>query len=96
MTKKPRLGAFAAKMSEKYDIQPELLLGGCRLELRGRSSLAVGGCRGIIEYSPSIIRLRLRDGKLTVTGESLTCDSYTGGEVLISGRVNIMEFEDKK
>ena len=94
MTKKRRAGSFAAKISERYDIQPEIMLGGCRLELRGRSSLAVGGCRGIIDYSPSLVRLRLRDSKLAVGGKELTCDSYTGGEVLISGRVNIIEFED--
>ena len=95
MTRKKSGEGFAAKMSAMYDIQPELLLGGCRLELRGRSSLAVGGCRGIVAYSPTVILLRLRDSLLRVCGETLSCDSYTCGEVLISGRIDLMGFEDQ-
>ncbi len=94
MTKKKNAGDFRAALSAKYDVQPEVLFGGCRLELRGRSSLAVDGCRGIIEYSPTKIKLRLKETKLSVGGASLTCDSYTHGEVLISGKINIMEFDD--
>ena len=95
MTKKKSKGAFAALMNEKFDFQPDVLLGGCHLELRGRNSLAVGGCRGIVTYSPKLIVLRLKEGALHVGGEGLSCDSYTRGEVLVSGRVNILEFEDK-
>ena len=93
MTKKNR-GSFAARMSAKYDIQPDMLVGGCHLELRGRSSLSVGGCRGIVEYSPVSILLRLRTGLFRVGGECLSCDSYTCGEVIISGRVDSMIFEE--
>ena len=94
MTRKRRDGGFAARISSKFDIQPDLLLCGCRLELRGRSSLAVGGCCGIVSYSPSCILLRLKDGFLRVCGVRLFCDSYTGGEVLISGRIDLMGFEE--
>ena len=95
MTKKRGKKTFAAMMNEKFDFQPEVLFGGCHLELRGRNSLAVGGCRGIVTYSPMLIILRLKQGFLRVNGEGLLCDSYMRGEVLISGRVDIMGFEDK-
>ena len=95
MTKKKGAGSFAALMNEKFDFQPDVLLGGCHLELRGRSSLAVGGCRGIVTYSPSLIILRLKDGFLRINGERLCCDSYTRGEVLVSGRVDTVGFEDE-
>ena len=95
MTKK-KSGRLAARLSEKYDIQPEMMLGGCRLELRGRSSLSVGGCRGIVTYSPEEVILRMRDGLFLVRGCRLSCDSYTCGEVLISGRVDLMSFEERE
>lgn len=95
MTKKKGERGFASLMSEKFDFQPEILLGGCHLELRGRSSLAVGGCRGIVKYSPTLIALRLKDGFLRINGAELSCDSYTRGEVIISGRVDNMGFEDE-
>ena len=93
MTKKKR-GGLASHLSERYDIQPDMLFGGCHLELRGRSSLSVGGCRGIVEYSPDAVLLRLRGGLFRVCGSDLSCDSYTCGEVLISGRVDSMSFEE--
>ncbi len=95
MTKKKGERGFASLMSEKFDFQPEVLFGGCHLELRGRSSLAVGGCRGIVTYSPTLVILRLKDGFLRINGAELSCDSYTRGEVLISGRVDNMGFEDE-
>ena len=94
MTKKKGERGLASLMSEKFDFQPEVLFGGCQLELRGRSSLAVGGCCGIVKYSPTLIVLRLKDVFLRINGAGLSCDSYTRGEVLISGRVDIIGFED--
>ena len=96
MTKKKGDGRLAALLSSRYDLQPELLSDGCHLELRGRSSLAVGGCRGIVEYSPSGITLRLKKSFFYVKGSHLSCDSYTRGEVLISGRIDLMGFDDTK
>ena len=96
MTKKRAAGGFAAILSAKYDIQTELMAGGCHLELRGRSSLAVGGCRGIIEYSPDSVRLRLHKSILSIRGERLVCDSYTFGELHVCGHINAIEFEDRE
>ena len=96
MTKKKGEGRLAAFLSTRYDLQPEMLADGCHLELRGRSSLAVGGCRGIVEYSPTEITLRLKKSLFFVRGSLLSCDSYTRGEVLISGRIDIMGFDDTK
>ena len=96
MTRKKGEGRFAAFLSARYDIQPQMNADGCHLELRGRSSLAVGGCYGVVEYSQLIIKLRLKKSLLCVRGRGLVCDSYTRGEVLISGRIDALEFEDKK
>ena len=96
MTKKKGEGRLATFLSSRYDLQPELFFGGCHLELRGRSSLAVAGCRGIVEYSPTTIILRLKSSLLCVKGICLSCDSYTRGEVLISGRIDEMGFDDGK
>lgn len=96
MTKKKGEGRLAAFLSNRYDFQPELFAGGCHLELRGRSSLAVAGCRGIVEYSQTSIILRLKSSLLCVRGSFLCCDSYTRGEVLISGKIDEMGFDDGK
>ena len=95
MTKKKAEGGFASMLNEKFDFQPEVMLGGCHLELRGRCSLAVGGCRGIVAYSPTEIVLRLKKGFLRVNGADLCCDSYMRGEVIVSGRVDTIGFEDR-
>jgi sporulation protein YqfC len=57
------------------------------LDMRGRSNLTVGGCRGVCGYSESEIRLNLYRGELSVKGVGLLCDSYTNGAVVISGDI---------
>ena len=93
MTKKRAPVGLFATLSSKYDIQPDMMA--CHLELRGRGSLAVGGCKGILEYSPICVRLRLRAAILCIRGLHLVCDSYTSGELHVSGRINSIEFEDR-
>lgn len=66
------------------------------IEMRGKKSLAVYSCRGIAEYSPQRIVLRLFSSKLCITGSDLLCDSYTNGAVLVSGAVDSMAFTEEE
>ncbi len=66
------------------------------IELRGQKSLAVYGCRGIIEYSPERISLHLIGRILTVCGIGLLCDSYTNGAVIVSGQINKLEITEAR
>lgn len=81
-------------LAVKLDIPADTLTHGLRLDMRGRNTLTVHGCTGILDYSPCGIRLALTDGTLTVCGQRLICTSYLAGAVGIDGRICSLQFED--
>lgn len=81
-------------LAVKLDIPADTLTHGLRLDMRGRNTLTVHGCTGILDYSPCEIRLALTDGALTVCGQRLICTSYLAGAVGIDGRICSLQFED--
>lgn len=83
---------LAEWLSVKLDIPSDILCGGIRVEIRGRNSLTVHGCRKILTYCPCKIQLKMRDCVLSVTGERLICSSYLAGAVGIDGRIDSVEF----
>ncbi len=90
-TGKAGLGEWLIK---RLDMPPELLSGGMRVELRGREYLQVEGCRRILTYTPTLVRLRLCRCVLVIEGERLLCHSYLSGAVALEGFVNRLWFEE--
>ena len=80
-------------LSVKLDIPSDLFDGGLRLDMRGRHTLTVHGCRKILDFSPCEIRLLLKEGTLTVRGQRLICTSYLAGAVGIEGCIGGLQFD---
>lgn len=80
-------------LSVRLDI-PADLSDGLRLDLRGRHTLTVHGCRRILDFTPCEIRLSLPETTLVVCGERLICTSYLAGAVGIEGLISGLRFED--
>ena len=66
---------------------------GFTAELRGRCGVTVRGCKRILAYAPTAIRLLTRDGAVTVSGGDLRCYAYFCGAVGIEGRVDGVFFD---
>ncbi len=81
-------------LAVKLDVPADTLCGGLRLDMRGRNTLTVHGCTGILDYSPCEIRLAFKDGILTILGRRLICTSYLAGAVGIDGCISTLQFED--
>lgn len=58
---------------------------GIRLDMRGRRSLTVHGCRRILDFTPDTVILSLGEDALRITGEHLICTAYLAGAVGIEG-----------
>lgn len=80
-------------LSLKLDI-PSDLADGMRIELRGRNTLLIHGCCGILTYSPHEMKFSLTDGELCVRGTRLVCHSYLAGAVGVEGRINTLAFSE--
>lgn len=81
-------------LAVKLDVPADALGGGIRLDMRGRNTLTVHGCRRILDFSPCEIRLALGNCDLTVCGRRLICTSYLAGAVGIEGFIVGIRFED--
>ena len=86
--------SLAEWLSVHLDIPADISSGGLRLDLRGRHTLTVYGCRRIVDFSPTEILLSMEDCGLLVEGERLTCTSYLAGAVGIEGCICRIAFSD--
>ena len=65
----------------------QLLNLGETVVLYGTRRMTVQGCRRILSYAPSEIRLKLKDRSLCVRGQGLTCISFSGGGATLQGEI---------
>lgn len=83
-------------LAVRLDLPPDILTGGMRIELRGRNLLTVFGCRRILTYTTTCIRLEMKDTVLAVYGQRLGCTSYLAGAVGMDGRIDRLCFEEDR
>ena len=86
--------SFAEWLAVKLDIPADLTGDGLRLDMRGRHTLTVHGCKRILNFTPCEVRLALEDSTLTVSGQRLICTAYLAGAVGIEGLVCGISFCD--
>ena len=90
--KKTRGRPISERLAVDYDIPPELLSGGCFIEIRGRNSVVVRGCKRILTYSESTVTLKLKRDIAVIGGKRLTCISYLAGAVSVEGLIDSVSF----
>ena len=82
-------------LSQKTALPSDALMGDFRLEIRGRNSAIVCGCRKILKYEPQCIVLSAKGFDLTLVGERLICTAYHEGAVCIEGYITGIELGGK-
>ena len=63
-----------------------------RVVLTAQSALLVEQHQGILSFDPSCIRLRTKNGYLTIGGQCLALSSYGAQDASITGRIQRLEF----
>lgn len=86
--------SIAERLCQRLDIPSAVLAGGHKVEIFGRESLSVSGCKKIILYAPCEIRLALSDSVLCVVGRDLVCVAYSPTELSIEGRIDNLLFKE--
>ena len=72
----------------------ELVSQGEVIVMYGDRRMTVQGCRKILAYSPTEIRLQLKYRRLCVRGEALGCSAFSGGCTTLQGRIASVFFEE--
>ena len=83
---------LAERLACDHDIPPEVVCGGCFVELRGRNRVTVRGCRRIIHYSPGKVVLKMRKDALQICGKRLSCITYLAGSISVEGLIDSVSF----
>lgn len=74
-------------LAVKSELPADILTGGFRIELRGRNTMYMQGCRRILKYSESEMVMATMDFDVRVMGRRLICSSYHTGAVAIEGEI---------
>lgn len=61
------------------------------IQLSGNREASVEGCKGVIDYYETIIKLRLSGGSVTFQGGGLEITSLTDNSAIIKGRIESVE-----
>lgn len=71
----------------------ELVSQGEIVVIYGDRRMTVQGCKKILAYAPSEIRLQLKNRILCVRGERLGCSSFSGGCTTLEGLILSVGYE---
>lgn len=78
-------------ISRYCDIPPDLF-GEVSLEMRGRNEMFFCGCREILEYSESEIKIETANDIVKITGRRLTMSSFCERRIEIKGEIDTICF----
>ena len=66
--------------------------GRTEIVLEGRALVELDGCRGLTVYKEDEIAMRVKEGVLSVRGESLELKLYRGTRIAVMGKIDSLSF----
>ena len=81
------------KIANLFELPKDVVLDLPRISIIGNLELNIENHRGIIEYEQEIIRIRIQDGQVIISGKELIIESLTKSEVGIKGYIKDVTFK---
>lgn len=89
-------GRSIQRVTELLEIPPEVLVNVPRVEVVGHLQFRVENHRGLEQYQPHRVVLRIPDGYLIVTGCDLVIGWIDRNELLVTGQVRSIIFRTNR
>ena len=83
---------FFRQAEQFFDLPDGALTGEVRVEIDGTRRVAVDGRCEILEYEPTVVRLRTKTGTLRIGGDALVLESLQTDGAAVRGRILSVEF----
>lgn len=80
------------QFSEFLEIPGDVILDLPKIVLVGNIQLFIENHRGIIEYSPELVRVSTGEGEVIVTGEQMVLRNILPDELLVEGKIKSLSF----
>ena len=81
------------KLVKAFEIPEDVMDDLSRLTMLGNKQLLIENHRGIIEYTPTYIRLNLVDGILVIKGTHLVLGNLQLEQILVEGKVGEIHYD---
>jgi len=75
------------------EIPQDIVLDLPRITMLGNKQLLVENHKGIIEYTPSLVRIKLNQGELLVMGTNLMLGNLQIEQILVEGTVGEIKYD---
>ena len=82
------------KTAGRLDLPGEIVAGLPKVELTGFSRLSVEGHRGIVEYSPEAVAVRVKTGTVRVEGSELSIALMNHDFLVLAGRISAVHLTE--
>lgn len=88
MSKKGRMQRLAGLLELPQDIILDLP----RMTILGNVQMLIENYKGIIEYTPNVVRIRLKQGELVIRGAELVLGNLQAEQILVEGTLQEIRF----
>jgi sporulation protein YqfC len=88
MSKKGRMQRLAGLLELPQDIVLDLP----RITMLGNIQMLVENHKGIIEYTPELVRIRLKQGELVINGSDLVLGNLQAEQILVEGTMSEIRY----
>ncbi|EAX48242.1 protein of unknown function DUF1429 [Thermosinus carboxydivorans Nor1] len=80
-------------LARLLEIPQDIILDLPRITMLGNKQLLVENHKGIIEYTPTTVRVKLNQGELIVHGTNLTLGNLQAEQILVEGTVGVVRYD---
>jgi sporulation protein YqfC len=81
------------RLAGMLEIPQDIVLDLPRITMLGNQQLLVENHKGIIEYTPSLVRIKLNQGELIISGKDLTLSNLQVEQILVEGTVGDVKYD---
>lgn len=79
-------------LGKALELPPGALGKGAHIELSSNREATVDGCKGVMEYEETRIKLNIGTGSVTFLGRNLEITNLLGNQTVIAGFITGLEF----
>lgn len=84
---------FRQRLAEIFDLPQEVILDLPLISIVGNLNLKVENHRGIIKYTPELVKLRIKRGQLIIEGRQLNIKQIKKEKVVVVGKIDNLSFK---
>jgi len=88
-----RVRQMGKTATDILELPPDATLDLSRITLLGNSWMVVENHRGIVEYQPNFIRLKLSSGELAVVGTGLFLKEINRDTIALEGSIQSLKYD---